>query len=592
MPAPSAWVAIGAAASPSFSRDGSTIFHLRGSGLPQVWSMARDGGQPVQLSAYDERVATLRRAPTDDRLVWSVDAGGDERWQLWMLEPGGTPRAITAQPDVIHDFGAWSPDSMKIAFTCDDRDEGCFDVVVLDLATGERHRLMEGSGERSVTNWSGPADRLIVIERRGSGDEVLFLVDPATGAAHELPRPNETRYTAARFASDGRSLMALTDHGGVDFMRLCRIDPQTGDATEVFAAPNRDVEAWSLSPDGALLATIENDRGYAVLRVGALGTDREPVADLPLGIAADLAWSADSKTLAFVVQGPATPPGVWLWETGTQARCIWQPAPEAGIAADAFIPFELVSWQAEDGTAIPGWLARPRGRPPAGGFRSVVWVHGGPASQSRANFRQDMQMLLDQGFAVLMPNVRGSTGYGRAWMEADDIEKRPIAVADVAAGRAWLAKQEGIDPERIGIMGQSYGGWMVLAAVTDYPDLWRAAVDYYGIGDWFTMLRDTGPWRRDHRSREYGFPGRDDAVLESLSPLRKVSVITAPLLLAHGERDPRVPFNESVQFTDAMEKHQKKVRFETFSYAGHGFIRPDDRARAYEAVTQHFSEYL
>jgi dipeptidyl aminopeptidase/acylaminoacyl peptidase len=201
-------------------------------------------------------------------------------------------------------------------------------------------------------------------------------------------------------------------------------------------------------------------------------------------------------------------------------------------------------------------------------------------------------MLLDQGFAVLMPNVRGSTGYGRAWMESDDIERRGVAIDDLVAGRHWLAAQPGIDPARIGIMGQSYGGWMVLAAITRHPDLWRAAVDYYGIADWFTLLRDTGPWRRNHRALEYGVPGRDDAVLEEFSPIRRVGAVTAPLLVAHGDRDPRVPMSESDQFVHAMEMHQKKVRYERVAYAGHGFLRPSHRSRMYEAVAAHFAEYL
>jgi dipeptidyl aminopeptidase/acylaminoacyl peptidase len=595
MPAPSDWVAIGAAASPAFSRDGKTLFHLRGAGLPQVWQMSLETGEASQISAHDEKVATLRRAPKDDRLLWSIDAGGDERHQLWLREPGGEPRSLTALPDVIHDFGAFSPDGTRIAFASNDRAPTGLDIIVMDIATGERRRLLRGEGQRSVTNWSPAGDRLIVLEDRSSGDQSLFLVDVATGASAELPRTGQTRYAAARFAADGTSILALTDHGDSDFMRLCRFEIESGTFTPVFAAPGRDVEAWSLSPDGALLATIENDRGYAILRVGAAGMEREPVANLPVGIVGDLGWAPDSTALAFVAQGPTTPPGLWLWKAAANAaRLLWQPDIQAdsGIDPASLRPLELISWTSEDGTIVPGWFARPATPPPSGGYPSIVWVHGGPASQTRANWRPDIQMLLAQGFAVMMPNVRGSTGYGRTWMESDDIERRPVAVADLVAGRAWLAAQSGIAPERIGIMGQSYGGWMVLAAITQHPNLWRAAIDYYGIADWFTLLRDTGPWRRSHRAQEYGVPGRDDEVLEALSPIRLVGAVTAPLLVAHGDRDPRVPMNESDQFVDAMEKHQKRVRYERFTYAGHGFIRPDHRNRVYDSVARHFQETL
>jgi dipeptidyl aminopeptidase/acylaminoacyl peptidase len=222
----------------------------------------------------------------------------------------------------------------------------------------------------------------------------------------------------------------------------------------------------------------------------------------------------------------------------------------------------------------------------------VVWVHGGPAAQTRANFRPDMQMLLDQGFAILMPNLRGSTGYGRAFMEADEVDKRPDYLGDLLAARAWLADRPEIDADRIGIMGQSYGGWAVLAAITLQPGLWRAACDYYGIADFVTLLERTSPWRRDHRAREYGFPGVDDALFERISPLRHVANVTAPLLVLHADRDPRVPMNESELFVRAMQEHQKPVRYERFTWAGHGFNAPEHRRRVYSAVVDHFTTHL
>jgi len=595
MPAPSDLAAIGAAASPVFSRDGRTLFHLRGAGLPQVWALPLDDPAAARaLSHHAEKVAFLRRMPTDDRLLWGIDAGGDERQQLWLLEPGGVPRTLTADPRVSHDFGAISPDGTQIAYSANDRDEGCCDVLVMELASGLRRRLLEGPGERLVTAWSSSGDRLAVIEDRSSSEQSLLLIDVLDGAVHAVPQPGPTRYAAARFAADGAALLALTDQGGM-FMQLCRLDARTGAATPLFGPRERDVEAWSLSPDGVLLATIENDRGYALLRVGALGEERPVATGLPAGIVGDLAWSPDSARLAFTAQGPTVPPGIWAWERASGvASCLWQPDAEAdaGIDPARFVAPRLVSWPSGDGTAIPGWFATPLTAQPPGGYPAVIWVHGGPAAQVRADFRRDIQMLLDQGYAVLMPNVRGSTGYGRAWMEADDIGCRDVAIADLVAARGWLAVQPGIAPERIGLMGQSYGGWMVLAAITRHPELWRAAVEYYGIADWFTMLRDTGPWRRDHRAREYGVPGRDDAVLEALSPIRRAAAVTAPLLIAHGERDPRVPIGESERFVAALREHRKRVRYERFAYAGHGFIRPEHRRRIFAAVAAHFADHL
>jgi dipeptidyl aminopeptidase/acylaminoacyl peptidase len=584
------WVQIGAAAFPSFSKDGRRIFHLRGAGLPQVWVMDADGGNALQLSNHDEKVAMLRRSPTGDRLIWGIDAGGDECQQFWTVEPGGEPWALTAAPAVMHDFGAWSPDGARIAFAANDRDRRIFDVCIMELATGAVTRLLEGPGIVAVAAWSPDGATLAVLHDHSSTDQRLFLLDAATGAATPVASPGPTRYSAVRWAAG--ALSGLTDLGGTDFMRLCRIDP-AGTASEIFAAPDRDVEAWSLSPDGATLATIENDRGYAVLRVGALGSDRPAATGLPSGVVADLAWAPDSRRLAFTAQGPTTPPGLWLWQDGQVTKLpLPDPLAAAGINPATLVEPVLVEWESFDGKRIPGFYLLPKTPKPEAGHKAVVWVHGGPASQTRANFRPDIQMLLSQGYAVLMPNMRGSTGYGRAYMEADEVDLRPDVMADLAAGRASLAGQPDIDAGSIGIMGQSYGGWVVLAAITLQPELWHAAIDYYGIADFKTLLERTGPWRVDHRAREYGFTGVNDDLFDKISPLRHADHVRAPLLVLHGDRDPRVPMNESDIFVEAMEVRQKKVRYERFTYAGHGFTRPDHRTRVYAAVAAHFSEHL
>ncbi len=579
---PLAYTTIGAASSPSFSCDGRTLFHLRGAGLPQIWALDLDGDSAQQLTCHNEKVALLRRAPGDDRLVYGIDAGGDERQQLWLLEDGQS-RPLTDAPAVIHGFGAWSPEGRRISLTANDRDEANFDILVMDVATGERTRLFQGTYEATVAAWHPSGDRLIAMLDKNSGDQrpMVLHVD---GAVHAVPRDAPARYASLRWTADGDALMGLTD-AGRDDMALCRIDPASGDATPVFAPHGRDVEAWALAT-GGLLATVENDRGYALLRIGPMNGERPMVAGLPQGVVSDPAWSPEGTTLAVTVATPTEPPGIWLWRDGAM-RPLWRP--ECAVAVQ---DFHLCEWESIDGRRIPGWLALPSGPAPAAGHPAVVWVHGGPAAQTRANFRPDMQALLAQGYAVLMPNVRGSTGYGRAAMESDDRDNRQLSVHDLAAGGRWLAAQPGIDPARIAVMGQSYGGYMVLAAITEHPELWRAAIDFYGIADFSTLLASTGSWRRAHRADEYGDPIRHRALFDRISPLRHVGRIQAPLLVLHGTRDPRVAIGESEQIVAALQARGKPVQYEIFDYAGHGFIRPEDRRRVYLAVAAHLARYL
>ena len=593
-----AYSEIGAASGGNaFSADGAFLYQLRTPGLAQVWSLDLGTGASAQLTAHDETVAFLRRAPKDDRLLYGIDAGGDERQQLWLIE-GGTARPLTAAPDAIHDPGVFSPDGAKIAFAANDRDPVRFDVKLLDLATGASTRLMEGPGLLSVAGWSPDGTTLAVIEERSFGDTDIHLLPVAGGAGRRLPAHGAARYQSVRWAADGGSLLCLTDQGGRDVLALCRLDLATGVAALLADAPDADIEAWALAATGGLLATVENRRGVSVLRVAASDATMRPAVDgLPQGVIADLAFAPDGSRLAFNLSTSTRPGATWVWEASTRtARPVFAPALPAGLDGDGFVPVAPVSWPAADGREIPGFFAPPRTAPPPGGHPAVIWVHGGPAAQTRPGFRADMQSLLAQGYAVLMPNVRGSTGYGRAYAESDDGAARPAAVADLAAGARFLGARDDIDASRIAVMGQSYGGYMVLAAMGEYPELWRCGVDFYGIADFNTLLAHTGPWRRDHRALEYGDPdrdpGREAALFDRISPIRRVDAIRAPLLVLHAERDPRVPFGESEQIVAALQERQRRVEFVRFDYAGHGFLRPAHRARAFEAVTAFLARTL
>jgi dipeptidyl aminopeptidase/acylaminoacyl peptidase len=589
-PHPEAYVTIGAASAPTFSCDGQTLFHLRGSGLPQVWALDLETGADRQLTFCDEKIALLRRSPVDDRLIYGIDRGGDERQQLLLIDPNDAspePQELTDNPAVIHDFGGWSPDGTRIVYTANERDEAHFDVYVQDIASGARHRVYDGNNQVSVSGFRRDGAKLALLHDRGYGNISLLLLDIASGNAAVFGSP--ANFQSVRWASDGLTLLALTDLGDSNFLRLCRLDPDTARVSVVYEAAGRDVEAWSIAPDARLLATVENDRGYGVLRVGPIDGERPAVTGLPRGVVTDLAWSPDGKSLAFCAAAPTEPPSLWLWRDGT-VRAIW--GPELPLDPADLVDLELVSWESFDGTRIPGWLALPRSRKPAGGYPSVMWVHGGPVGQTRPNFRPDIQMLLAHGFAVLLPNVRGSSGYGRTYVKSDDVDRRLDSVTDLAYGRNWLAAHPAIDAERIGIMGQSYGGFMVMSAITEHPDLWRAAVNYYGIANFVTLLNGTGAWRRNHRAAEYGDPERDVELFARISPIHRVDRIRAPVLIAHGMRDPRVPIGESEQFVAALQDRQIKVAYETFDYAGHGFVRPDDKLRIYRAVADFFSTHL
>ena len=552
---------IDAATQPGFSLDGQTLLFLMGH-PPQLHALDRRTGLTTPLTRHTDRVVFHRRAPHDDRIVYGTD-DGTERHALHLLD--GTTRPLTTAPGTIHHMGAWHPDGTRLTITANDRDPAHFDILSLDLTTGVQTRLAHGRHETGCGGWHRDGTCLVAWAEHATGDVRPFTMH-ADGTTKPLRRSSVADYSRLRWHGD--HWLGLCDASG--WMALVRIDPFDGAMSSVYA-PGCDVEAWSLSTTG-LLATVENDRGISVLRVGPMEGARASVPGLP-DVITDLAWSPDGTTLAFSASG-IVPHGLWLWTDGG-ARCVLQPP---GLPA---VPWRRVSWPSFDARDTPGWLALPPGPAPDAGWPAAVWVHGGPASEARPGYRADLQAMVARGIAVLMPNVRGSTGSGRAAMESDDRERRLDAVHDLTAAARWLPLQ-GIDPDRIAVMGQSYGGYLVLAALTEAPELWRAGIDWYGMSDFATLLAHTGPWRRGHRAAEYGDPIRHRALFDRISPLRHVNRIRAPLLVLHGARDPRVPIGESEQLVDAMATRGLPVAYVAFAEAGHAFVRAADRMRAWD----------
>ncbi|MFT4932055.1 MAG: dipeptidyl aminopeptidase/acylaminoacyl peptidase, partial [Natronomonas sp.] len=275
-------------------------------------------------------------------------------------------------------------------------------------------------------------------------------------------------------------------------------------------------------------------------------------------------------------------------ETGEAER--WTNAATAGIPRETFVEPQLIHYETFDGRSIPAFFSLPRdvdGEVPV-----VVDIHGGPESQRRPSFNPVKQYFLNRGYAYFEPNVRGSTGYGRAYTHLDDVEKRMDSVRDLRAGVEWLHDRDAVDPDRIAAMGGSYGGFMVLAALTEYPDLWAAGIDIVGIANFVTFLENTGDWRRELREAEYGSLEEDREFLESISPINHVGKIEAPLFVLHGANDPRVPLGEAEQIVEELEDRGVPVRKLVFEDEGHGFAKLENRIEAYRAVVGFLDEHV
>jgi dipeptidyl aminopeptidase/acylaminoacyl peptidase len=579
----------------SFAPGGDRVAFIANiTGVPQVWQVAAGGGWPDQLTFFSERVSVVEYAPSGDRALFGMDVGGSERTQLYLLTAGAeecihlTPEA----PDAIHTFGGWSRDGARIAFSANRRCAADFDVYIRDVGPageGTARCVLEAQGMYTVAGWGPDGDWLIVRRSHTYMSQDLYRLRLAGGALEPLPpHEGEARYEEVNVTPDGRGLYLATDADG-DFMRPVYLDLATLELRPLDAV-EWDVDAVKLSPDGRVLAIVTNDDGYSrwALRDLVAG-DEMPAPELPPGVCTFLAFAADSGVLSFTLTGPQHPADVWAYDLrDLQARQVTFSS-LAGIPRPSFTTPELVHYPTFDERAIPAYLYRPHA---GDNLPVVVDVHGGPEGQRRVEFNAIYQYFLHRGYAILAPNVRGSTGYGRAYSHLDDVEKRMDSVADLAWAVRWLRDTGVADPRRIAVMGGSYGGFMVLAALTAYPDLWAAGVDTVGIANFVTFLENTGPWRRHLREAEYGSLERDRALLESISPIHKVGQIQAPLMVIHGANDPRVPIGEAEQIVASIQGRGGAVEYMRFEDEGHGIVKLANRLVCYPAIARFLDRYV
>ncbi|MBN1580331.1 MAG: S9 family peptidase, partial [Anaerolineae bacterium] len=539
---------------PSIRSDGRRVAFLYNmTGVPQVWQVPLSGSVdeplwPEQVTFEHERVMGVwfSPAPGDGRSIYTRDVGGNEKAQIFVLPSDGSPeRCLTADYETaMHIFGAWSGDGERILFAANRRHPGLFDLYVQPL-DGEARLVWQNESPGYLHNqvFSPDGRRAAITRMASSFSHELFEIDLETGTARQyLASGDAVRFGACYYAADGQSLYLTTDRDA-DFIYVARLDLRSGEL-EPIVVPDWDCECLALAPDGKALAFAINVDGTHEIRLFDLdtGTMRKApaVGDAP-GLVADgfFVFSSDATQLVFSFTSATRTIDVFVWDLVRDRVCAVTRSSHGGVPISSFVAPELVRYPTFDQDAtgkkrhIPAWFYKPvidSDRP----LPVVVMVHGGPEGQFRPGFHFLIQYFLHHGYAVFAPNVRGSTGYGKAYSHLDDVEKRMDSVADLAHAAHWLKAQPGIDGERLVVYGGSYGGFMVLSAVTTYPALWAAGVDIVGISNLATFLENTSDYRRGHREAEYGSLARDRAFLERIAPIHHVDRITAPLIVIHG----------------------------------------------------------
>ncbi|WP_121741471.1 S9 family peptidase [Natronorubrum halophilum] len=589
---------------PSFGPEGERLsFLMNTTGTPQVWTLEEPRSWPEQRTFYDERVTFASWSPERPEVIFGKDEGGNERAQLFKLDAEtGAIENLTGMPDAKHRWGGWSHDAERFAFASNRRDESVFDLYVQrrDESGDDATLVYEGDGWLSLSGWSPDDSRVLVSQAYSNFDQDLYLLDLESDEReleHLTPHEGDVRYQSASWAPDGDGIYLVTDEGDVDTLYLTYLDLESGELETVADGDGWNVDGIALDDETGRFVYSRNVEGYTDLTVGEFDetdpTEFEtfPEPDLPGGISGGVSFDPDAERFALSTTGDVVNTNVFVVDIETGAAERWTDAPTAGIPRESFDESELVHVESFDGLEVPGFLTLPDARE-ANETPVIVDIHGGPESQRRPSFSSVKQYFLDRGYGYFEPNVRGSSGYGADYAALDDVEKRMDSVADVEACVTWLQEHSAVDPDRIVAKGGSYGGFMVLAALTEYPDLWAAGIDIVGIANFVTFLENTGDWRRELREAEYGSLEDDREFLERISPTNNIERIEAPLFVLHGENDPRVPVGEAEQIAEKAAEQGVPVRKLIFDDEGHGFSKLENRIEAYTEIATFLDEHV
>ena len=598
----------------SFSPDGRFVAFLTNiTGVSQLWQVPVTGGWPVQLTFTRDSVRGATYSPRAHELIFGMDSGGNERNQLYLLRgvagtdhglgEGWTTTELTDQPRAVHGFGGWSHDGGSFAFRANREKPSRFDVYVQKLDARGARRVAKGPGGYYGPVGFSPDDRsLLLAHTESNHNQDLDVLDLASGKVRRLTgHKGDVVYESPCWSADGKYVYCTSTSGGRDRPAVARIDVATGKLTYVVTS-DHEIDSVVASPKGRWLAWLVNAGGKSELYLRDLRTGKNhKVPGLPLGVAGGVTFAPDDGRLAFTFSGPRYNPDVWTWELlGRKGEVLLEAkkvqqltfSGRAGIPFSKLVEPELVHYKTFDGRRIPAWYYPPAVKREARLPPVIVNPHGGPESQTRASFNPLYQYFVQRGYAVLAPNVRGSSGYGLAYMNLDNTTRRMDAVKDLAYAAHWLRDQKKGDPKRLAVYGGSYGGFMVLAAVTNYPDLWAAGIDVVGIANFVTFLEKTGPYRRAHREAEYGNLREHREFLEKISPIRSVDKIRCPMMVIHGANDPRVPIGEAEQIVEALRKRKVPVEYLRYADEGHGLAKLKNRLDAYPKMVEFLDKYL
>ncbi len=582
-----------------WSPKGQLLIATRFADVDQLHIVEQPGGARRQLTFLHEPITEAAFSPDPARsaFVFLLDSGGNENAQLYYQHLGDPAARLLTDGKSLNGAPRWSNSGREVAFFSTARDGRTFDIEIVDPESGALPRLAlagDDSGALwSVLDWSPDDSKLLVRKEVSISEAYLYVVDLGSGQKRELePAPAKVGIADAKFSRDGQGVYLISDRES-EFARLRYVNLFTNDKTVVSAHIPWDIEALAISRDGHYLAYVSNEAGVDKLNLLDLRShqDLTPPRLRETGIIGSLSFDATATRLAFGFAAANQPRDAYVLDIAENRLEPWTRSEPGAVDAARFVLPRLVEFPTFDRVdgkprQVPAYVYEPA----TGGPHPVlISLHGGPESQFRPGFDPWIQYIVNElGFAVIAPNVRGSSGYGKTYMALDNGVLREDAVKDVGAMLVWIELQKSFDAKHVVVAGGSYGGYLSLATLVNYSDRLRGGVDVSGIADFVSFLTNTAPYRQNQRRAEYG-DERDlemRSFLRRISPLTNADRITRPLLVVHGKNDPRVPVSEAEQIVNKLRAKGGEVWYLLAADEGHGYRKKQNRDAYYETFAQ------
>jgi dipeptidyl aminopeptidase/acylaminoacyl peptidase len=599
----SPYLSIRGAGAPSLSPNGEWIAFTSGvSGTSQIWLLpakATSDGRaywPEQLTFYPDAVGGASWSPDGKWILFSKDIGGNERRQMYLLPAkGGEPDTLTNNPKAIHG-GGFSHDGKSIVFQSNSRNEAYFDIYKMDLATRQITVLHQSDHQNGLVALS-PNNRWLIFQRdSGNSNEFVYIKDlwkdkPTDEARLLIPHSTPANFSGYHISLDNKRLYFFTNLDR-EFSNRAYVELESPSPKVIYRENvNWDIDQSIFDEEDKIEVVTRNVNGMSELRIFDAKSGKELKAPkLPEGgFISNLQVSRGGNKIAFNFTSPTEPGAIFVFDRKkNKLERVTQPN-LAGLEQKSFVTSRFITYPSFDGKQIPAYFyeAKTSSRAPV-----IVMMHGGPESQDRPWFNPLAQYYVARGYHVLVPNVRGSTGYGKSYSMADNTTNRLVSVRDMEYAGHWLNKQPNVDPDKKVIYGGSYGGFMSLAAMTMQSDMWAAGVNLFGIANFHSFLRNTGAWRAANRMAEYGHLERDSAFLLQISPLTHVQNIKKPLFVYQGKNDPRVPYTEAEQIVEAVKAKGIPVEYILLEDEGHGLAKRENRIRVTTAIVDFLDRVL